>query len=112
MSIEHTSVAPTRLDEVHRHTGLALRELRSTTTAGALSFELAKCWRAHLGSLERALLLTTAAHAVDSADLTELGSALERLRIWATHGKPNVVIHEHGPDWDEPWRPTFYGKLG
>ena len=110
MSIEHASAVPTRLDTVLGYTGLVLRELRSTTAAGALSVELAKCWRAHLGSMERALLLTTAAHAVDSADLTELGTALETLRIWATHGKPNVVVHEHGPDWEEPWRPTFYGK--
>ena len=110
MSVEHTSVAPTRIDTVLGYTGLVLRELRSTTAAGDLSFELAKCWRAHLGSMERALLLTTAAHAVDSDDLTELGTALETLRIWAAHGKPNVVIHEHGLGWSTPWRPTYYGK--
>ena len=103
---------PTRLDAMLGHTGLALRELRSTSAAGELSFELAKCWRAHLGSMELALLLTTAAHAVGSDDLKELGSALETLRIWAAHGKPHVVIHEHGPDWDKPWRPTYYGKIG
>ena len=101
---------PTRLSTVLGFTSLALSELRSTTTAGALSVVLAECWRAYLGPMERAFLMTAAAHAVDSDDLKELGSALERLRIWATHGKPNVVVHEHGPDWDEPWRPTFYGK--
>ena len=70
-------VAHDRLERVLAHTGYVLKEIRHTARAGALSGDLARIWRWHLGPVERCLMLATAAQAADPGDAEQLAEAVQ-----------------------------------
>lgn len=68
MPSDDSSTKPGRLDGVMSQTSDALRELRVTDSAGALSGRLAQTWHTELGPTERSFLLAAAAQAASPND--------------------------------------------
>ena len=115
MSSKHTSGAPTRLSTVLGFTSLALSELRSTTTAGALSVVLAECWRVYLGPIERAFLMTAAAHAVEPDVCDKMGQILNNERMAKLQRLADIEAEEiaraRPPNWAEPPHTQMLGYI-
>ena len=96
-------------------TRLALRELRSTTAAGALSGVLAEFWRAYLGPMERAFLMGAAAQAVDPDVCDEMGLILNNERMAKLQRLADIEAEEiaraRPPNWAEPPHTQMLGYI-